>query len=660
MALPGSGTLSFDEIGVEIQRASGSILNITTAETGGYVALNPYSTYKPDGITPCSVSEWYGYNHTQSQLAPYFQITKSAPSDVNVNTNFNFTITVANSGNTSTNGSAVVVTDVLPSNVQFVTYNAPGWNINQFGTTIQATRYDVLAPNNAYQNIVLTVKIANCASGAYYNQANVYGGGTSGTVYSNTTTTNASVFNATISLTRSIQKNDCGVNCSGTYVNVTSPSFTRSSCISQADANALATSDANNWLDANGQAVANANGSCNCNPPTYTLTKILDSTPPIYVNGSMQWKVTLGVQNNNTSGTVTISDNVGGDFTITNHSKPAGWTSFQSGSTINFYTTNVLTIGTTYDFYITVTANTSGNFTNNATVSGGGGNSVSANASVYISPAAQPSFSNFIETNNANPIFKPSSNTFAVHLVDDNTIRHSISVTINNAGVATNSLRVGKSYGNSIYPIGGGSNHASWTYNGTEFTNNTTLSPGTYNIGYVDYKVTSFGYAGDPNQPFLGVESASHQFILYYNNSQITNSFSQYNVAGRAKLNLRLFCGFFGSNNSWLANYIFALDLNGASTSFYGFTISDYSKDWFIVTVYPTIGSGVAMSGYEMFPSGFSLGNFNASISYRLFNQCNITNSNAIAYQWGNPYYYDSNVNIVVDFDANNGSFITC
>ena len=660
MALPANGVLSFNEIGVEIQRASGSILNITTAETGGYVALNPYSTYKPDGVIPSSVSEWYNYNHTQSQLIPFFQITKSGPSDVNVNTNFNFTITVANSGNSSTNGSAVVVTDVLPSNVQFVTYNAPGWNINQFGTTIQATRYDVLAPNNAYQNIVLTVKIANCASGAYYNQANVYGGGTSGTVYSNTTTTNASVFNATISLTRSIQKNDCGQFCSGSYVNVTSPSFTRSSCVSQADANALATSDANNWLDANGQAVANANGSCNCNPPTYTLTKALDTANPIYVNGSMQWFIRLIIQNNNTVSTVTISDNVGGHLNIVSHIKPAGWTYYESGGNINFYTSNTLTVGSTYDFYIIGNANNVGTFTNTVSVGGGGGNATSASASVTILAAPQPSFSNFIEGNNANPVFKSSSNTFAVHLVDDNTIRHSISVTINNAGVATNSLRVGKSYGNSVYPIGGGSNHASWTYNGTEFTNNTTLSPGTYNIGYVDYKVTSFGYGGDPNQPFLGVESASHQFILYYNNSQITNSFSQYNVAGRAKLNLRLFCGFFGSNNSWLANYIFALDLNGASTSFYGFTISDYSKDWFIVTVYPTIGSGVAMSGYEMFPSGFSLGNFNASISYRLFNQCNINNSNAIAYQWGNPYYYDSNVNIVVDFDANNGSFITC
>lgn len=652
MALQGSGALSFNEIGIEIQRASGSILNITTAETGGYVALNPYSTYKPDGITPSSVSEWYNYNHTQLQLIPFFQITKSAPSNVNVNTNFNFTITVANSGNSATNGSAVVVTDVLPSNVQFVTYNAPGWNINQFGTTIQATRYDVLAPNNAYQNIVLTVKIVNCASGAYYNQANVYGGGTSSTQYSNTTTTNASAFYATISVTRSIQKNDCGQFCSGTYVNVTSPSFGRGSCNSQAEAIALATGDANNWLDANGQAVANANGSCNCNPPTYSLTKALDTANPIYLNGSMQWFIRLTIQNNNTVSTVTISDNVGSHLNIVSHIKPAGWTYYESGGNVNFYTSNTLTAGSNYDFYIIGTANSVGNFTNTVSVGGGGGNATSANASVSILAPQQPTFSNFIEGNNANPVFKASSNTFAVHLADDNTIGHSIQVTINNASVAPYSLRITRSHSSSIYPIYGGTFGEQWSYNGTEFTNTVTLNPGTYNIGFVDYKIVNFG--------FLGVETASHQFILYYNNNQYTNSFTQYNVAGRAKINLRLFCGFYGLNNSWLANYIFALDLNGASTSFYGFTISDYSKDWFIVTVYPTIGSGVVMSGYEMFPSGFSLVNFNATVSYRLFNQCNINNSNAIAYQWGNPYYYDSNVNIVIDFDANNGSFITC
>ena len=657
MALPLSGGLSFDEIGVELQRGSGSILNITTAETGGYVALNPYSTYKPDGVTPSSVSEWYGYNHTQSQLSAYFQITKSAPSDVNVNTNFNLTITVANNGSTSTNGSAVVVTDVLPSNMQFVTYNAPGWNINQFGTTIQATRYDVLAPNNAYQNIVLTVKIANCASGAYYNQANVYGGGTSGTSYSNTTTTNASLFYATISLTRSIQKNDCGVNCSGTYVNVTSPSFTRSSCVSQADANALATSDANNWLDANGQAVANANGSCNCNPPTYTLTKILDSATPIFTGGSMQWKVTLGVQNNSTSGTVTINDNVGGDFTITNHSKPAGWTMYQSGSTINFYTSNTLTAGTTYDFYITVTANTSGSYTNNATVSGGGGNSISASANVVISPPAQPSFSNFIETNNANPIFRASSNTFAVHAFDDNIITHSISFTINNTSVAPYSIRIARNHNSTIFLYNGGTNSGQWSWNGTEFTNNVTLSPGNYNVGYANYKV-------DNSSNFLGVETSSHQFILYYNNSQITNSFTQYNVAGRAKINLRLFCDTYLVNNNWLGFYkltMAMMNYNGGGNIDYAFQIDEvYSKNWLIVTLYPQIGSGIAIGESERFLATFKLTNLDGNITYRIEGECLTISSNRVGYFWGNPYYYDSTRLISIDFNPNDVSFITC
>jgi hypothetical protein len=657
MALPSNGALSFNEIGVELQRASGSILNITTAETGGYVALNPYSTYKPDGVTPSSVSEWYNYNHTQSQLIPFFQITKSAPSNVNVNTNFNLTITVANSGNSSTNGSAVVVTDVLPDNMQFVTYNAPGWNVNQFGSTIQATRYDVLAPNSAYNDFTIIVKIVNCAVGAYYNQGNVYGGGTEGTRYSNTTTTNASVFSSTISLTRSIQKNDCGQFCSGTYVNVTSPSFTRTSCISQDDANALATSDANNWLDANGQAVANANGSCNCNPPTYSLTKVLDSPLPIYVNGSMQWKVTLGVQNNNTSGTVTISDNVGNDFTITNNGKPAGWTVYQSGSIINFYTNNVLTTGSTYDFFITVTANASGTFTNNVNVVGGGGNSVSANASVNISPAVQPSFSNFIETNNANPIFRASSNTFAVHAFDDNTITHSISFTINNASVAPYSLRIGRNHSSHIFLYGGGSNSGQWSWNGTEFTNTVTLSPGNYNVGYANYKVDN-----SPN--FLGVETSSHQFILYYNNNQYTNSFTQYNVAGRAKINLRLYCDFYGFNNDWLGFYKLTMGMmnyNGGGNIDYSFQINEvFSKDWFIVTLYPQIGSGVAVGESERFLATFKITNSDGNITYRLEGECLTISSNRVGYFWGNPYYYDSTRGIGIDFDSNDGSFITC
>lgn len=659
MALPANGALSFNEIGIELQRASGSILNITTAETGGYVALNPYSTYKPDGVIPSSVSEWYSYNHTQVQLIPFFQIVKVAPSDVNVNTNFNFTITVTNSGTSSTNGSAVVVSDVLPSNVQFVTYNAPGWNINQLGTTIQATRNDVLASGNAYNDIIITVKIANCASGAYYNQANVYGGGTSGTQYSNTTTTNASLFSATINVTRSIQKNDCGQYCSGTYVNVTSPSFTRSSCISQGDANALATSDANNWLDANGQGVANANGSCNCAPPTYSLTKILDSATPIYVGGSMQWKISLGISGNNTSGTVTISDSIGGEFTITNHSQPVGWSYFQSGNNVSFYTSNVLTVGATYDFFITLTANQSGTFTNYATVSGGSGNNVSTNASVNISAAILPSFTNFIETNNANPVFKSSSNTYAVHLVDNNTIRHSVSFTIANASVAAYSLKIYKAYDDSLYIVGSAA-YSGWTYNGTYFTNNTTLSPGAYNVGYVDYKIVTFGYAGDLNLPFLGVKSASHQFILYYNDNQITNSFSQYNTAGLVKMELRLYCTFSGVNPNWFGNYIFALELNGTSISFISFAINDFSKYWLIGPFYRTIGSGVAINGYEVFPGGFSLGNYNGSVTYKLFGQCNITNSNAIAYQWGAPYWYNSSVSIVIDFNPSTGSFITC
>jgi hypothetical protein len=660
MALPANGALSFNEIGVELQRASGSILNITTAETGGYVALNPYSTFKPDGVTPCSVSEWYNYNHTQSQLIPFFQITKSGPSNVNVNTNFNFSITVYNSGSAATDGSNVVVTDVLPTNMAFVTYNAPGWNVTQFGSTIQATRNSVLAPNTAYLDIIITVKIINCAFGTYYNQASVSGGGTSGTRSSNTTTTIASVFDATINVTRSIQKNDCGSFCIGTYVNVTSPSFTRSSCVSQADANALATTDANNWLDANGQAIANTNGSCNCNPPTYILTKILDSALPIYVNASMQWKVTLEVKNNNTSGTVTVSDNVGANFTITNSARPTGWTVFQSGTTISFYTDNVLTAGTSYSFYITGNNSVTGDYTNNVSVSGGGGTTASASKTVTISSAVQPSFSKFIETNDANPIFRASSNTTAVHAFDNNTIKHSISFTISGASVAPYSIRITTSHSESTYRLNGNvNNQLQWSYDNTEFTNIVTLPPGDYNVGYVNYKVDNFS--------LLGVTLNSHQFILYYNNNQITNSYSQYNVAGRAKINLNLYCGFFGTNSNWLGSYkltMAMMNYNGGDYIDYPFEITlfnqVFAKEWLIVTLYPQIGSGIALFESERFLATFKVTNSDGNITYKIEGECLTISSNRVGYNWGDPYWYNTTRFISIDFNPSNGSFITC
>lgn len=65
MALPASGTISMNDIRVELGISSQSPFSLYTAESGGYVLLNQCSTYRPNGSTPDSISEWYRYNHTQ-------------------------------------------------------------------------------------------------------------------------------------------------------------------------------------------------------------------------------------------------------------------------------------------------------------------------------------------------------------------------------------------------------------------------------------------------------------------------------------------------------------------------------------------------------------------------------------------------------------------
>ncbi len=65
MALPASGTISMNDIRVELGFSSQSPFSLYTAETGGYVLLNQCSTYRPNGSTPDSIAEWYSYNHTQ-------------------------------------------------------------------------------------------------------------------------------------------------------------------------------------------------------------------------------------------------------------------------------------------------------------------------------------------------------------------------------------------------------------------------------------------------------------------------------------------------------------------------------------------------------------------------------------------------------------------
>ncbi|MCV9928114.1 hypothetical protein OIU83_10645 [Flavobacterium sp. LS1R49] len=67
MALPTSGPISMGDIYVELGQpkpVSGLSISLRSASTGGIRTINNNSLRKPDGLTPHSMSEFLGYNHT--------------------------------------------------------------------------------------------------------------------------------------------------------------------------------------------------------------------------------------------------------------------------------------------------------------------------------------------------------------------------------------------------------------------------------------------------------------------------------------------------------------------------------------------------------------------------------------------------------------------
>ena len=66
MALPGSGTISMDMIRIELGVPTQTPFGLGEAREGQYGAINPCSTYKPPSSGTGSLSDWWGYDHTQA------------------------------------------------------------------------------------------------------------------------------------------------------------------------------------------------------------------------------------------------------------------------------------------------------------------------------------------------------------------------------------------------------------------------------------------------------------------------------------------------------------------------------------------------------------------------------------------------------------------
>lgn len=75
MALPLSGQISMNDIQNELGISEGdpgfSDFGLSEARNGTYVAINPCSTYKPPSTGQISLSDWYGYNHTEACPVTY-------------------------------------------------------------------------------------------------------------------------------------------------------------------------------------------------------------------------------------------------------------------------------------------------------------------------------------------------------------------------------------------------------------------------------------------------------------------------------------------------------------------------------------------------------------------------------------------------------------
>jgi uncharacterized repeat protein (TIGR01451 family) len=119
-----------------------------------------------------------------TQNAPVLAITKShTGSFTQGQTGATYTVHVTNNGPGPTAGT-VTVTDTAPSGLTVT--NMTGTNWNCAGTT--CTRSDALNAGSSYEDITVTVSVANNATTPLVNQASVSGGGTTGTVTANDST----------------------------------------------------------------------------------------------------------------------------------------------------------------------------------------------------------------------------------------------------------------------------------------------------------------------------------------------------------------------------------------------------------------------------------------------------------------------------------------
>lgn len=387
MALQSAGQMSFADVYNEITGESlqNPPISITLAElgqlqnaSGQTIPLNQNSPYKPDGILPTVFpDEWYRYCQTCGVPKPFLQITKQAATSANAGEFFNYFLTVTNNGETSTSGN-IIIYDTIPNNIIISSVTGSNMTYTVAGQNVTITYTGALGVG---QSASFYIIIKTFYSGTYYNQASVQGGGDNTMRYSNTTATTVATATYTSTKTerrdRTLQRNNCGEFGTGSFVQVWSPYFTNTytSYISQADADAQATAlsvtQANNWLDANAQNVANQMGTCGFAYPTGELIISGQSTSSRATN----FNIVITVKTNTapTTGTITVN------FPLPNgiiykdvFNVPAGWFINRTDTMITIFTTSSLQPGYNQGIGLILSSTATGSYNFNAVMSGGG------------------------------------------------------------------------------------------------------------------------------------------------------------------------------------------------------------------------------------------------------------------------------------------------
>ena len=86
MALQTSGAITVDDIYQELGNsniASAGGVSLLALENGSFGTINSNSSNKPNGSTPCAMSEWYGYNHSAGASVTQFQASSNQSSPTN-------------------------------------------------------------------------------------------------------------------------------------------------------------------------------------------------------------------------------------------------------------------------------------------------------------------------------------------------------------------------------------------------------------------------------------------------------------------------------------------------------------------------------------------------------------------------------------------------